>query len=74
VFACWNFVVARVMVGKVKEKAEGIPSFLCGLSENKFATVSKIRHHSSYWPSLQAKKRMGCIYLIWLIENTTVLL
>jgi hypothetical protein len=62
-------VVATVTVGKVKEEAQDIPSFLSGPNENKFATVSKIRHHSSYWPSLQTKKRMGCIYLIWLIKT-----
>jgi hypothetical protein len=56
-------VVARVMVGKVKLKAEGISSSLSGPSENKFANVSKIRHHSSHWPSKQKKikewERMG---------------
>jgi hypothetical protein len=63
-------VVATVMVGKVKGKAEGIPSFLSGLSENKCATFSKIKHHSSHWPSMQTKKRMGYIYLIQLIKKS----
>jgi hypothetical protein len=36
-----------VVVGNVKAKARGIPSFLCDLTENKSPAVSEIMHHSN---------------------------
>jgi hypothetical protein len=47
-----------VVVGNVKAKSGGIPSFSCDLTENKSPAVSEIMHHSNA-VAIKTKKECG---------------